>query len=159
MYNIHNPNYNTFLHRGGSDRYFIYTPALFVDEQVKSPSLNIKRLCEVSGGQGITEKYNGEVSVESGERVQKAFNDMKLSSFLGMYNFFNSSCLNFKKQSVAYEKQARMLDEYINKDYFYNDFSCSVNGNIKWSLSIEPVLIDKDKSGVEQLWILMTIKS
>ncbi|HFD2783346.1 TPA: hypothetical protein ACF20U_005095, partial [Escherichia coli] len=31
MYNIHNENYNYITRTGGSDTYFLYTPALFVD--------------------------------------------------------------------------------------------------------------------------------
>lgn len=64
-----------------------------------------------------------------------------------------------KNKKIAYRFQTEKLDEYINKDYFFDDFSCVVNGKIIWSLSIEPVAIDKDSSDIEQIWILMTVNS
>ncbi|HEE9713989.1 TPA: hypothetical protein R8E90_005443, partial [Escherichia coli] len=72
---------------------------------------------------------------------------------------FRDSYQSFEKQKVAYRFQTEKLDEYVNKGYFFDEFSCIVNDKAIWSLSIEPVAVDKDSSDVDQIWMLMTVNS
>lgn len=159
MYNIHNKNYNYITRTGGSKKYFLYTPALFVDKQVAAPSVNVRNLCTISGGREEVKRFNPDTFIESGYKVDKAFRDMGLYAYFRAYEAFRDSYLDFEKQKIAYRLQTEKLDEYIDKDYFFDDFSCVVNGKTIWSLSIEPVAIDKDSSDIEQIWILMTVNS
>lgn len=159
MYNIHNENYNYITRTGGSDTYFLYTPALFVDKQVAAPSVNVENLCAISGGQRRIKKFSSDTFIESGYKVAKAFRDMGLYAHFGAYEAFRDSYQSFEKQKIAYRFQTEKLDEYVNKGYFFDDFSCIVNGKEIWSLSIEPVAVDQDSSGVDQIWMLMTVNS
>ena len=144
MYNIHNENYNYITRTGGSDTYFLYTPALFVDKQVAAPSVNVENLCAISGGQRRIKKFTSDTFIESGYKIAKAFRDMGLYAHFGAYEAFRDSYQSFEKQKIAYR---------------FHDFSCIVNGKEIWSLSIEPVAVDQDSSGVDQIWMLMTINS
>lgn len=157
FYNIHDKNHNLFTGAGTSRKYFLYSPALYVEDQVKAPSINVQRLCKVNGGEWSIKKYNGSTIVESALKANKAFNDMQLYALFDAYNYFHDSYLDYQKQNIAYKFQIEALYSYIQKDYFYNEFTCNVEGKKQWSLSILPVAIDKDSSNIDQLWILMIV--
>lgn len=157
FYNINDKNHNIFTGKGGADKYFLYSPALYVEDQVKAPAINVQMLCEISGGEWSYQRYDGNPSFESALNANKSINEMGLYSFLRSYKDFKYSYINFQQQNTAYRFQAEALYSYINKNYFYNEFSCSIGGVEQWSLSIIPVEINKDKSGVDQLWILMIV--
>ena len=143
MYNIHNENYNYITRTGGSDTYFLYTPALFVDKQVAAPSVNGENLCAISGGQRRIKKFTSDTFIESGYKVAKAFRDMGLYAHFGAYEAFRDSYQSFEKQKIAYRFQTEKLDEYVNKGYFFDDF---------------PVLSMVKKYGHFQLSQLLLIK-
>lgn len=157
LYNIHDKRHNKFTGKGTSRKYFLYSPALYVEEQVKAPSLNVQRLCKVNGGEWAIRKYNGNTFFESEMKANKEFNNMGLYAFFNEYKFFSDSYINYQRQDATYRFQSEALNLYLQKDYFYNEFTCNVEGNKQWSLSIIPVAIDKDSSNVDQLWILMIV--
>lgn len=157
-YNLHNPDYNIFTRSGGSGKYFLYTPALYVEEQVAAPSMNVRNLCALSGGVVNIMPLRSATFIASEQGVREAFNDMRLYAYIKAYKAFRNSYLDFEKQKVAYRFQSKKLREYINKKYFFDELSCTVGGKVIWSLSIVPVAIDKDSSDVDQVWILMDIK-
>lgn len=90
-------------------------------------------------------------------KANKAFNNMGLYSLFSAYKSFNDSYIDYQKQNISYKFQSEALHSYIQKDYFYNEFMCNVEGQKQWSLSIIPVAIDKDSSNIDQLWILMIV--
>ncbi len=156
-YNLHNPDYNIFTRSGGG-KYFLYTPALYVEEQVAAPSINVSNLCAINGGVVNVMPLRSATFIGSEQGVRDAFNDMGLYAYIKAYKAFRNSYLDFERQKVAYRFQSEKLREYINKKYFSDELSCSVGGKVIWSLSIVPVAIDKDSSDVDQVWILMDVK-
>lgn len=157
FYNIHDKNHNFFTGKGSSDKYFLYSPALYVEDQVKAPAINVQRLCKISGGKWVYQKYDGSTEIESALKANESLNEMGFYAFLRSYRDFKNSYINYQKQSIAYRYQTEALYSYINKGYFYNEFTCVIDGVEKWSLSIIPVEINKDTSGVDQLWVLMIV--
>ncbi|WP_272526672.1 hypothetical protein [Providencia sp. PROV219] len=157
FYNIHDKKYNIFTGRGASRKYFLYSPALYVEEQVKAPSINVQRLCKENGGEWTMIKYNGSTVFESEMKANKEVNNMALYAVFNEFKYFNDSYINYQKQGTTYRYQSETLHSYIKKNYFYNEFICNVEGQEQWSLSIIPVAIDKDSSDIDQLWILMIV--
>ncbi|PSB84118.1 hypothetical protein C5F64_13815 [Photobacterium damselae subsp. damselae] len=164
-YNIDKPGYNILLGSGGDPSYFLYRPALDVKEQVEAPAYNLKRLCLLSNGRVSTTPFTGKVQIDSIERLKgyslnrNIINQLPASmlktNLLSSYD--NELSYWIKKDQIISTFQKNKLEHYINNNYFYNEILCTKANGTKWSVSIIPVAIQTDSSGLDQLLLYMGV--
>ncbi|GIU51548.1 hypothetical protein TUM4438_41600 [Shewanella sairae] len=164
-YNIDKPGYNILLGSGGDPSYFLYRPALEVEEQVGAPAYNLKRLCQLSNGVLSIIPFSGGVQLHSEENLKRHYLNRavieQMSDSTLKYNMLtsydNASSHSIKKDLIVSSFQRNKLNYYINNNFFYNEISCSKPDGVKWGVSIIPLAIRTDYSGIDELLLYMGV--
>jgi hypothetical protein len=125
-------------------------------EQVGAPAYNLKRLCQLSNGVLSIIPFNGVVQLSSednlkGHYLNRAVVEQMSDSTLkyNMLKYYdNASLYSIKKDLIASSFQRNKLNYYINNKFFYNEISCTKPDGVKWGVSIIPLAIRTDYSGI-----------
>ncbi|MBK5145558.1 hypothetical protein I2494_17910 [Budviciaceae bacterium BWR-B9] len=139
-----------------NDRVFFDDSAIFIEEQVSAVSENIKRLCRINGGASKITPLSGDIRLDL-RKTHQLLNNLNISLIFKEYDMFKDVSIELKKEGAKNNFYFNKLQEYIEKEYFFDNFICQLDGKRSWSVSVYPMPPREDKSQIDSIFIFVIV--